>query len=222
MSDSQRMLPPAIRRARAAQLAKLEGKAPPTPSLPHSQRPQHHEPLPALPQPPLRREHRLYQADWLMRLYGFNVEEILAPDTPFLDEAVDPKAGWALRNPHRFPVDVNRADYEMLLRVPGIGLRSAQRIVAARRHQQLRYRDLKTLGVVLKRARFFVVCPDAPLHTEVLPQAPELIRLRLTDDATPGRALGPWQPLLFPLPDRWLMPARPALPLLRTPAIVEA
>ena len=114
--------------------------------------------LPALAQPPLNREHRLYQADWLMRFYGFASKELLEPEQPNLPEDMDPKAAWALRHPQFFPVDVNLVDYEILLRVPGIGLKSAQRIIASRRFARLRREDLTTLGVVMKRARYFVNC----------------------------------------------------------------
>jgi putative DNA modification/repair radical SAM protein len=118
--------------------------------------------LPALRAPPLLREHRLYQADWLMRFYGFGCDEILDAANPNLDETLDPKAAWALRNPHFFPVDVNRAPHAALLRVPGVGVTSAARIATARRFATLRYDDLKKLGVVLKRARFFIRCPGMP------------------------------------------------------------
>lgn len=115
--------------------------------------------LPALmTAPPLLREHRLYQADWLLRFYGFNAGEILDEQTPSLDEALDPKTAWALRNMHLFPMDVNRADYEQILRIPGIGVKSAKRIVVARRARRLRHEDLKRLGVVMKRAAHFLTC----------------------------------------------------------------
>ncbi|MEJ2520508.1 MAG: putative DNA modification/repair radical SAM protein [Desulfuromonadales bacterium] len=112
--------------------------------------------LPALPLPPLRREHRLYQADWLLRCYGFTAAELLDAVHPNCDLNIDPKAGWALRNLDRFPVEVNRADYETLLRVPGIGIRSARRIIRARRVGALHGDNLAGLGVVMKRARWFL------------------------------------------------------------------
>lgn len=112
--------------------------------------------LPALPTPPLLREHRLYQADWLLRFYGFSAHELLDETHPNLDMRFDPKSDWALRHLDLFPVEVNRADYEVLLRVPGIGVRSAQRIVQARRGTRLGEAELKKLGVVLKRARYFL------------------------------------------------------------------
>ena len=108
--------------------------------------------------PPLLREHRLYQADWLLRFYGFRAEELLDEQTPSFDPRLDPKCCWALRHLEEFPVEVNRADYERLLRVPGIGVRSARRILTARRVGPLTFEGLKKLGVVLKRAQYFLTC----------------------------------------------------------------
>lgn len=108
--------------------------------------------------PPLLREHRLYQADWLMRFYGFSASEIVSPDQPNMNLAIDPKCNWALRNLDRFPIEVNRASYETLLRVPGIGVLSAKKILQARKCSSLNFDGLRKLGVVLKRARFFVTC----------------------------------------------------------------
>lgn len=118
--------------------------------------------LPAINRPPLVRENRLYQSDWLMRFYHFKAEEILTEDQPFLDLDVDPKLGFALRNLHHFPVDINRADYEMILRVPGIGVQSAQKIILARKHRRLNTMHLKKLGIVMKRARYFISCNELP------------------------------------------------------------
>ncbi len=115
--------------------------------------------LPALPGgPPLLREHRLYQADWLLRFYGFQSEEILDEKRPFFNVLLDPKEDWAVRHLEYFPVEINRAPMEKLLRVPGIGVNSAKRIVAARRGANLTFGDLKKIGVVLKRALFFITC----------------------------------------------------------------
>lgn len=115
--------------------------------------------LPALPGgPPLLREHRLYQADWLLRFYGFQAEEILDEKRPFFNVLLDPKENWAVRHLEYFPVEINRAPMEKLLRVPGIGVNSAKRIVAARRGANLTFGDLKKIGVVLKRALFFITC----------------------------------------------------------------
>ena len=115
--------------------------------------------LPVLPGgPPLLREHRLYQADWLLRYYGFQAEELLSEERPNFNILLDPKCDWAVRHLERFPVEANRADYYTLLRVPGVGVRSARRIVEARRHGVLDFGDLKKFGVVLKRAMYFLTC----------------------------------------------------------------
>ena len=115
--------------------------------------------LPALPGgPPLLREHRLYQADWLLRFYGFEAKELLSEDKPNFNVLLDPKADWALRHLEQFPVEINRADYQTILRVPGIGVKSAQRIVRARKNGNLSFEDLKKIGVTLKRALYFITC----------------------------------------------------------------
>jgi len=118
--------------------------------------------LPAITRPPLVRENRLYQSDWLMRFYHFKAEEILNEDQPFLDLDVDPKLGYALRNMHLFPIDINRAEYEMILRVPGIGVQSAQKIILARKHRRLTLLHLKKLGIVMKRAKYFITTNELP------------------------------------------------------------
>jgi putative DNA modification/repair radical SAM protein len=111
--------------------------------------------------PPLKREHRLYEADWLMRFYGFSAEEIMAGAVDgMLDLSIDPKLAWALRNRDRFPVDVNRADRELLLRVPGLGVRSVDRILASRTHRTLRLDDLGRLAASLRKIRPFVTAAD--------------------------------------------------------------
>lgn len=115
--------------------------------------------LPSLDtKPPLLREHRLYQADWLIRYYGFVADEILSESKPFFNEQIDPKCDWALRHLDVFPVEVQKAPYDLLLRIPGIGPKSARRIVAARRYGSLTYESLKKMGVVLKRAHYFIIC----------------------------------------------------------------
>ena len=115
--------------------------------------------LPALNfQPPLLREHRLYQADWLLRYYHFAADEILSEQTPDFNPWLDPKCNWAVHHMEQFPLEVTRADYEQLLRVPGIGPKSARRIVACRRSAPLSFADLKKMGVVLKRAQYFILC----------------------------------------------------------------
>ncbi len=115
-------------------------------------------PAPATFRTPLLREHRLYQADWLLRYYHFSAEELLDEEHPDLNPLVDPKCAWALNHPEFFPVEVNAAPYEVLLRVPGVGVRSAQRILTARRCGPLHFEGLKKLGVVLKRAQYFLTC----------------------------------------------------------------
>lgn len=117
------------------------------------------ENLPVLPEgPPLLREHRLYQADWLLRFYGFQANELLSEDRPNFNVLLDPKADWAVRHLELFPVEINRVDYSTLLRVPGIGVKSARRIVQARKSARLDFKDLKRIGVVLKRAAYFITC----------------------------------------------------------------
>ena len=142
--------------------------------------------LPALPKAPLVRENRLYQADWLLRFYQFKVDEIVDDAYPNLDLEVDPKLSWALRHPEVFPVDVNKAEYEMLLRVPGIGVKSAKLILLSRRYGLLASEQLKKMGVVWKKAQYFVVCRELPLHT-VQELTPEAVRRLLvkkpTDDS---------------------------------------
>lgn len=107
---------------------------------------------------PMLRENRLYQTDWLLRFYGFNIEEILNEQHQHLDLDIDPKLGWALRNMHEFPVDVNKADKHMLARIPGLGMKSVYKILKARRYRQLNWEHLKAIGVSLNRAQYFLVC----------------------------------------------------------------
>ncbi|MDR2009452.1 MAG: putative DNA modification/repair radical SAM protein [Bacteroidales bacterium] len=136
--------------------------------------------LPALNQAPLVRENRLYQADWLMRFYQFRVDEIVDDSYPNLDLEIDPKLSWALRHPESFPVDINKADYHMILRVPGIGVKSANIIVASRRHGKLNAYHLKKIGVVMKKAQYFITCNELPVFT-VNEAKPEYIRKILTE-----------------------------------------
>ncbi len=140
--------------------------------------------LPALKQPPLVRENRLYQADWLLRFYGFGVNEIVDEKYPDLDLEIDPKLAWALRHPELFPVDVNKADYDMILRIPGIGVKSAKLIVASRRYARLKTNDLKKIGVVMKKAQYFITCNELPVAT-VSESSPEYVRLKLTEKKLP-------------------------------------
>jgi len=116
--------------------------------------------LPILKQPPLVRENRLYQADWLMRFYQFKVDEIVDSQHANLDLDVDPKLAWALRHPEQFPVDINRDDYERILRVPGIGVKSAMLIVNSRRFTRITSFHLKKMGVVMKKAKYFITCHE--------------------------------------------------------------
>ncbi|MDR3037289.1 MAG: putative DNA modification/repair radical SAM protein [Coriobacteriales bacterium] len=117
--------------------------------------------LPTTSEVPLLREHRLYQADWLMRFYEFDVDELIDEDHPFLDPLIDPKCNWAINHIDQFPVEINKVPYEMLLRIPGVGVRSAKRIMLARRERHLRFEDLKKLNVTLKRAKYFITCNGA-------------------------------------------------------------
>jgi putative DNA modification/repair radical SAM protein len=121
--------------------------------------------LPTLPGgPPLLREHRLYQADWLLRFYGFEASELLSEERPNFNMFLDPKCNWALSHLEYFPVEINRAPYQTLLRVPGIGTKSAQRIVQARKFGNLGFEDLKMIGVVLKRALYFITCSGRMMY----------------------------------------------------------
>lgn len=128
--------------------------------------------LPVVVKPPLVRENRLYQADWLMRFYQFHVDEIVDDVHPDLELDVDPKMSWALRHPEFFPVDLNTAPYESILRVPGVGVKSAKLILSSRRFGRLDFFQLKKIGVVMKRAQYFIVCRDLPMRTihEVTPE----------------------------------------------------
>lgn len=114
--------------------------------------------LPDITHPPLVREHRLYQADWLLRFYGFKAKELLSNENENFDLNFDPKTSWALNNINNFPMEINKASYNELLRIPGVGVRSAQRILITRRVHSLSFEDLKKIGVVLKRAKYFITC----------------------------------------------------------------
>lgn len=154
--------------------------------------------LPALTtKPPLLREHRLYQADWLMRFYKFSYDEVVDQAHPNLDLELDPKAAWALRHPEFFPIDIQTADYEMLLRVPGIGVKSAQLIASGRRFSKIRLEHLKKMGVVLKRAQYFIYHPDTPACLRRL--YPEMVRPLLLPKPQPLQLdLFSNQPLALP------------------------
>ncbi|MDR2928612.1 MAG: putative DNA modification/repair radical SAM protein [Cytophagaceae bacterium] len=135
--------------------------------------------LPVLEKPPLKRENRLYQSDWLLRFYEFTVDEIVNETHPYLDQELDPKLSYALRNPHLFPIDVNKADYHLLLRIPGVGVKSAKMIVMARQHRNLNSDNLTKMGVTMKRARYFLTCNELP-SPSVQDFKPEFMRMLLT------------------------------------------
>ena len=128
---------------------------------------------------PMIREHRLYQADWLLRFYDFKAGEILDEKNPFIDPLLDPKANWAVQNWHLFPMEINRASYKDLLRIPGIGVTSAKRIVMVRKYSIIKYEHLKKLGVVIKRAKYFITVNGEFLGFRK--ESPELIRNALIE-----------------------------------------
>jgi putative DNA modification/repair radical SAM protein len=134
--------------------------------------------LPDIPGPPLVREHRLYQADWLLRFYHFKAGEILDDETPFLDPHIDPKTAWAIKHLDFFPVEMNQADYETLLRVPGIGAKTARRAIETRRSRSLTFDMLRRMGAALKRARYFITCGGAFIEK---PEDPARIHRLLSD-----------------------------------------
>jgi putative DNA modification/repair radical SAM protein len=142
--------------------------------------------LPDMISPPLVREHRLYQADWLLRFYHFNAGEILTEDEPFLDSSIDPKTAWALKNLDFFPIEINRADYETLLRIPGVGAKTARRIIETRRSRSLSLENLGRMGAVLKRARYFLTAGGAYIEK---PDDPSRIRRLLSNTDGAGLQL---------------------------------
>jgi putative DNA modification/repair radical SAM protein len=142
--------------------------------------------LPDIAGPPLVREHRLYQADWLLRFYHFTAAEILDRESPFLDPRIDPKTAWALKHLTFFPVEINSAGYETLLRVPGIGAKTARRIIEIRRSRSLSFDSLRRLGVILKRARYFISAGGAFLDR---PEDPKRIKRMLSDQDGAGLQL---------------------------------
>nr|AGS54067.1 biotin synthase related domain containing protein [uncultured bacterium contig00007] len=142
--------------------------------------------LPETDSPPLVREHRLYQADWLMRFYHFNAGEILSEEEPFLDAHIDPKTAWALKNLDFYPIEINSADYETLLRIPGIGAKTARRVIESRRSRSLSLDALRRMGGVLKRARYFITAQGSYIER---PDDPERIRRLLSDTDGAGLQL---------------------------------
>jgi putative DNA modification/repair radical SAM protein len=135
--------------------------------------------VPQIDRAPIVREHRLYQADWLLRFYGFSVDEIVDDDHSNLPLDIDPKTAYAIRNPHLYPIDVNRASLEMLLRVPGVGHKSAKRIIAGRRYGRIRWEHLKRFGVVLKRAKYFIEVPGH--RSSLLENNPQFVRAAVAE-----------------------------------------
>jgi len=142
--------------------------------------------------PPLLREHRLYQADWLLRFYGFSYDELLTQERNHLDEELDPKTFWALSNMHLFPIEINKASKEELIRIPGIGVRSAFKIIKARRFKRLKLQDLIGLKISIKRAQYFILCDG--VFQKTVPLYPESIREALTK---PVSIKAPKQATLF-------------------------
>ncbi|MBD3796247.1 MAG: putative DNA modification/repair radical SAM protein [Campylobacterales bacterium] len=141
--------------------------------------------LPALiTRPPLLREHRLYQADWLLRFYNFTYDEIVSDEHPNLDEDIDPKLFWALNNLHLFPVEINRASKEELIRIPGIGIRGAYKIIKARRFKRLGFEELKKLKISVKKAKYFITCnwkyqKEVAMYSETIKEAIVAPKLQL-------------------------------------------
>lgn len=115
---------------------------------------------------PMMRENRLYQTDWLLRFYGFDIRELLNKEHPNLETDIDPKLSWALRNLDQFPIDINRADRKMLARIPGIGMRSVHKILNARRYRKLNWEHLKAIGIAMNRAQYFLVCDSSQFETK--------------------------------------------------------
>jgi putative DNA modification/repair radical SAM protein len=142
--------------------------------------------LPDIPGPPLVREHRLYQADWLLRFYHFTAAEILDESSPYLDPHLDPKTAWALKHLEWFPLEINRASYEELLRIPGIGAKTARRIIESRRSRSLSFDSLRRIGAVLKRARYFITVNGSFIDQ---PEDPRRIRRLLSDQDGAGLQL---------------------------------
>jgi putative DNA modification/repair radical SAM protein len=156
--------------------------------------------LPNMREAPLMREHRLYQADWLMRFYQFDVGEIIDEEHPFLDPLIDPKCNWALNHIDLFPAEINKVSYEMLLRIPGVGVRGAKRIVHARRERRLGFDDLKRLNITMKRAKYFITCNGS--YEKGISFNPQNIYRKLTESfmARHRKGVAPEQLSLFASP----------------------
>ena len=140
--------------------------------------------------PPLLREHRLYQADWLLRFYHFTTSELLDEENPSFNVFFDPKCNWAIKHLEHFPVEVNKADYKTLLRVPGIGVKSARRIIGARRHGSIDFPDLKKMGVVLKRALYFITCNGKMMYATKIEEDYITRNLLKIDERLPDSVTG--------------------------------
>ncbi len=143
--------------------------------------------LPVLSEPPVVREHRLYQADWLFRFYRFKMDEIVNDANPNLDLEIDPKLGYALRHPEIFPIDINKADYEMILRIPGVGPKSAGMIIVARKFGRITSDKLKKMGVVMKRAQYFITCGELRASNLVSEMQPEYLKKLFTEQVKSRR-----------------------------------
>jgi putative DNA modification/repair radical SAM protein len=143
--------------------------------------------LPVISEPPVVREHRLYQADWLYRFYRFKMDEIVNDTNPNLDLEIDPKLSYALRHPEVFPIDINKADYEMILRIPGVGPKSAQMILVARKYGRISSDKLKKMGVVMKRAQYFITCGELRASNLVNEMQPEYLKKLFTEQVKPKR-----------------------------------
>ena len=143
--------------------------------------------LPVLSEPPVVREHRLYQADWLYRFYRFKIDEIVNDASPNLDLEIDPKLGYALRHPEIFPIDINKADYEMILRIPGVGPKSANMIIVARKFGRITSDKLKKMGVVMKRAQYFITCGELSANNLVSEMQPEYLKKLFTEQVKSKR-----------------------------------
>ena len=141
-------------------------------------------------QPPLRREHRLYQADFLLRYYGFEANELLSPSRPNFNTYLDPKCDWALGHLELFPVEIESADYDTLLRVPGIGVKSVGRIIRARRTGRVDFDSLKAMGVVLKRAIYFITCHGRMFQDFLKVEEDYITRSLLADNTDVMRGFG--------------------------------
>lgn len=186
--------------------------------------------LPDLLSPPTLREHRLYQGDWLLRYYGFKANELLDAKHPQFDTYLDPKTSWALNNIHLFPIEINKAPYQMLLRVPGIGVRGARKIMSSRRLAPLQFTDLKKLGIVLKRAQYFITCntkyygqvdlDEEKIRRILTPNTQLLEETHSYEQLNLFSAMPQTKPSPISLPTQTVLPKVPQLGQLITPSTV--